>query len=192
MENVITIFIMLGPITRCSGGKILRKLSAKLKIIMVCMVGILLIALIIAVTAWKISESKPKSKPSWKVKSDLREIPEKISEKEGLIIKNSDYIFYINPDSNSNGVICRIKVDGTDDHSLKVTASDLIGIEDGLIYKMNLDGSNAARLYDNIGVSCRTIIASGKWIYVTSYDNNDYQIYRVKIDGSSKNPEKVN
>lgn len=175
----------------------MNRLSAKFKIIVVCMVGILLTVLVIVVTAWKISESKPQDKPSWKIKSDLQQMPDKIGRtmlSNGYyIVKNDTYIFYISTSENNNNNICRIKSDGTDDRNFKTKSNTLLGIEDDWVYYLNpynyifkikLDGTDNQYLRNGSVDTPKIYSAYLKagWIYFNSAGSD--KIYRMKTDGS--------
>lgn len=182
-----------------NGGKKLNKLSAKLKIIMICVVGIILIALVIAITAWKISESKQKNKPSWKIKSDLQQIPDKIGttmlSNGYYIVRNDKYIFYISTGKDNNNTLCRVKSDGTDDRSFKIKASTLLGVEDDWLYYLNpysyvfkikLDGTGDQCISNRSVDTPKIDFAYLKkgWIYFYSIGSD--KMYKMKTDGSQQ------
>jgi hypothetical protein len=119
----------------------------------------------------------------------------------GIIKVYSDWIYYINKsDGNS---IWRIKVDNSNNEKVTNLVNDFVGdsfdIEENWIFYVNGDQSQINRIdirnFENSVLTdvgqIRNIQVLGDWVYFLKKKEHS-EIFRVKIDGTSTQPEKVN
>ena len=123
----------------------------------------------------------------WTFNENLDQLPNRLYSN---IYRDGDCIYYIN--SNKSSMLRRKSIDGTHDTSLKTKASNIIGVENNLVYytncegeihKINTDGTKDKKIFGNDrnlkeNIS-GTLIKDG-WIYFTR-DRNE--ICRIRTDG---------
>lgn len=105
----------------------------------------------------------------------------------GFIIKDSEYIYYINKESG-NGRIYRNKINGAEDKLLSSNAAEFLNIygeyiyyvSNGNIYRIRKDGSEE-KLIKEASASYMTVCND----FIYYFDKSKTGIYKVKIDGTS-------
>ncbi len=105
----------------------------------------------------------------------------------GFIIKDSEYIYYINRE-DGNGKIYRNKINGAEDKLLSSNVAEFLNIygeyiyyvSNGNIYRIKKDGSEEKLIKE---ASASYMIVYNDFIYY--FDKSKTGIYRVKIDGTS-------
>ncbi|MBY6756567.1 leucine-rich repeat domain-containing protein [Clostridium botulinum] len=105
----------------------------------------------------------------------------------GFIIKDSEYIYYINKESG-NGKIYRNKINGAEDKLLSSNAAEFLNIygeyiyyvSNGNIYRIRKDGSEE-KLIKEASASYMTVCND----FIYYFDKSKTGIYKVKIDGTS-------
>ncbi|KEJ01045.1 hypothetical protein N494_08735 [Clostridium botulinum A2B7 92] len=105
----------------------------------------------------------------------------------GFIIKDSEYIYYINKESG-NGKIYRNKINGAEDKLLSSNAAEFLNIygeyiyyvSNGNIYRIRKDGSEE-KLIKEASASYMTVCND----FIYYFDKSKLGIYKVKIDGTS-------
>ncbi|WP_061316289.1 leucine-rich repeat domain-containing protein [Clostridium botulinum] len=105
----------------------------------------------------------------------------------GFIIKDSEYIYYINKESG-NGRVYRNKINGAEDKLLSSNAAEFLNIygeyiyyvSNGNIYRIRKDGSEE-KLIKEASASYMTVCND----FIYYFDKSKTGIYKVKIDGTS-------
>ncbi|NFB58150.1 DUF5050 domain-containing protein [Clostridium botulinum] len=105
----------------------------------------------------------------------------------GFIIKDSEYIYYINKESG-NGRIYRNKINGAEDKLLSSNAAEFLNIygeyiyyvSNGNIYRIRKDGSEE-KLIKEASASYMTVCND----FIYYFDKSKTGIYKVKIDSTS-------
>ncbi|NFN56845.1 DUF5050 domain-containing protein [Clostridium botulinum] len=105
----------------------------------------------------------------------------------GFIIKDSEYIYYINKESG-NGKIYRNKINGAEDKLLSSNGAEFLNIygeyiyyvSNGNIYRIRKDGSEE-KLIKEASASYMTVCND----FIYYFDKSRTGIYKVKIDGTS-------
>ncbi len=105
----------------------------------------------------------------------------------GFIIRDSEYIYYINRE-NGSGKIYRNKINGAEDRLLSSNTAEYLNVygeyiyyvSNGSIYRIRKDGSEETLIRE---ASASYMTVCNDFIYY--FDKSKLGIYKVKIDGTS-------
>ncbi|APH16212.1 leucine Rich Repeat family protein [Clostridium sporogenes] len=105
----------------------------------------------------------------------------------GFIIRDSEYIYYINRE-NGSGKIYRNKINGAEDRLLSSNTAEYLNVygeyiyyvSNGSIYRIRKDGSEE-KLIKEASASYMTVCND----FIYYFDKSKLGIYKVKIDGTS-------
>ncbi|NFQ73566.1 DUF5050 domain-containing protein [Clostridium botulinum] len=105
----------------------------------------------------------------------------------GFIIRDSEYIYYINRE-NGSGKIYRNKINGAEDRLLSSNTAEYLNVygeyiyyvSNGNIYRIRKDGSEE-KLIREASASYMTVCND----FIYHFDKSKLGIYKVKIDGTS-------